>query len=134
MDLIVVGAQKLRDRVADFKSPLIPLPNPDVGDPSSSSTMLLTERTLYERHREWKMRCVSLWIRQTALLEAKARQFDTCWAGTVDRKTIKATKAAIVEAKWVETRLAEALEWCEDRERRRVPLEKVVVASKKHGR
>jgi len=88
----------------------------------------LTERTLFERHREWKMRAVSLWIRQTALIEAKARGFDSCWAGTVDRRTIKATKSAIIEAKWVERRLAEALEWCDERDSK--SLRKVVVQSK----
>jgi hypothetical protein len=74
------------------------------------------------------MRAVSLWIRQTALIEAKARGFDSCWAGTVDRRTIKATKSAIIEAKWVERRLAEALEWCDERDSK--SLRKVVVQSK----
>ena len=141
MDLLVVGvgiaAQRIKDKVAEFKSPIIPLVVHPLDDGQQSlviveggETPLLTERTLDERHREWKMRAVSLWIRQTALIEAKARNFDQCWAGPVTRRTIKATKAAIVEAKWVERRLAEALEWCEEKEKTGKPLKKVIVQSK----
>ncbi|GAA5947662.1 hypothetical protein JCM3765_001023 [Sporobolomyces pararoseus] len=137
MDLLVVGvgiaAQRIKDKVAEFKSPIIslePLDDRLTLLEGGGGTPLLTERVLYERHREWKMRGVSLWIRQTALIEAKARNFDQCWAGPVTRRTIKATKAAIVEAKWVERRLAEALEWCEEKEKTGKPLKKVIVQSK----
>ncbi|GAA5898099.1 uncharacterized protein JCM6883_000922 [Sporobolomyces salmoneus] len=133
MDLLIVGVGLLRDKIAEFKSPIIPLPQIDTAlrDPESARIpVILSERTLYERHREWKMRSISLWIRQTALIEAKARGFDSCWAGPVDRKTIRATRAAIVEAKWVEKRLGEALEWTEERRKSNVPLKKIVVVSK----
>ncbi|GAA6005392.1 hypothetical protein JCM11491_003627 [Sporobolomyces phaffii] len=143
MDFLILGvgiaAQKVKEKVADLKSPILLVPTAhDAPNPAPSSLVVdlastsayLTERVLYERHREWKMRAVSLWIRQTALIEAKARGFPECWAGQVDRKTIKATRAAILEAKWVEKRLTEALEWCDQRDKSRIPLRKVVVKSK----
>ncbi|GAA5935780.1 uncharacterized protein JCM15063_001802 [Sporobolomyces koalae] len=132
MDFLVLGAalagQKVKDTVAQFRSPIIPFPSTPTGDQRSST--LLTERVLFERHRVWKLRAISLWIRQTALVEAKARGFDSCWAGSVNRTTMKATKAAIIEAKWVERRLAEALEWCQSRNASRVPLRQIAVPSK----
>lgn len=96
MDLIILGvgfaAQKVKDKVSDYRSPIIPFPpnaleltrSTDsqnlsiVRVPSTTTTdsnSLLTERVIIERHKEWKMRAVSLWIRQTALIDAKARNF-----------------------------------------------------------
>ena len=150
MDLIILGVgfavQKARDKVSDFRSPIIPFPpnaleltpSTDSRDltiariPSrtADSNAILTERVILERHKEWKMRAVSLWIRQTALIDAKARNFDSCWAGAVTRTNLRRTKEAIKEAKWVESRLAEALEWCEERNVKKMPLKKIVVLSK----
>ncbi|GAA5838443.1 hypothetical protein JCM5353_001804 [Sporobolomyces roseus] len=151
MDLIILGvgfaAQKVKDKVSDYRSPIIPFPpnalelapSTDsqnlsiVRIPSTTTTdsnSLLTERVIIERHKEWKMRAVSLWIRQTALIDAKARNFDSCWAGAVSRTNMRRTKEAIREAKWVESRLSEALEWCQERNVKKMPLKKIVVLTK----
>ncbi|GAA6062978.1 hypothetical protein JCM10212_005801 [Sporobolomyces blumeae] len=99
-----------------------------------SSVPILTERLLHERRTAWKLRAVSLWVRQSALLDAKARGFDSCWAGRVTRSNIRWTRRAIVEAKWVADKLDEALAWCRDVERTKAPLRKVILSSTKGKR
>jgi hypothetical protein len=53
-----------------------------------------------------------------------------CWAGVVNRDTLLATREAVVEADWVTSRLAAAIEWCEEKQLGKTKLVKMVQVRK----
>ncbi|GAA6042734.1 hypothetical protein JCM8097_005555 [Rhodosporidiobolus ruineniae] len=131
-------AADLHDKFATYRSPVIPIPPafdaPDVAAlvpiPGSPAAPLLTERTLQAAHFAWSTRHSAVWLRACALMDAKDKGYPACWAGEVTRENLRAVRAAVDEAKWVESRLKSAIDWCEDRKLGKMKLVKLVRMSK----
>ncbi|GAA5991802.1 hypothetical protein JCM11641_001761 [Rhodosporidiobolus odoratus] len=93
---------------------------------SAQATPVLTEHQLNSAHHQWSTRHAAVWLRACALIDAKSKGYPACWAGEVTRENLRAVRAAVDEARWVEERLKKALEWCEERKIGKMKLVKLV--------
>ncbi|GAA5831633.1 hypothetical protein JCM11251_000777 [Rhodosporidiobolus azoricus] len=146
-DVLVYGlayfAATTYDRISTFRSPVIPFPAdhysfhlpPTAGVSPGQEALpvvtpatapLLTEYELRSHHYAWSTRHAAVWLRACALIDAKAKGYPACWAGDVTRENLRAVRAAVDEAKWVENKLKEAIDWCEERKLRKMKLVKMV--------
>lgn len=140
----LVGAvTNLQERVANLRSPIIPLshtsvspappPIPQSVSRSADAQFLegtLTEHGLQLAHYSWATRHSALYLRQCALKDAVAKNLIGCWAGLVrgqqGRDNLRAVRLAVDEAAWVEERLQQALDWCHERNVKRMKLVRLV--------
>ncbi|GAA5886885.1 hypothetical protein JCM6882_009373 [Rhodosporidiobolus microsporus] len=144
-DVLVYGlayfAATAYDKLATLRSPVIPISgeHPSLDNPPTSPSPgdalvvlppsplpLLTEYELRAAHYQWSTRHAAVWLRACALIDAKAKGYPACWAGDVSRENLRAVRAAVDEAKWVETKLKEAIDWCEQRKLGKMKLVKMV--------
>ncbi|GAA6057942.1 hypothetical protein JCM3770_004446 [Rhodotorula araucariae] len=140
----IVGAfSDWSERVAHLRSPVIPLdaastppaPPPIPARVARSSDVqflgpVLTEYGLRLAHYSWATRHAALWLRLCAMLDARAKNLIGCWAGLVQgqsgRENLRAVRAAVDEAGWVEERLKAAIDWCEQRNLKKMKLVRLV--------
>ncbi|BGP36075.1 hypothetical protein JCM10296v2_007927 [Rhodotorula toruloides] len=133
---VVLAALRAGETLADLRSPLIP---PPVDHPAaatstaspasstlSSSRPPLTERSLRASHLAWLVRVRDLSARHLALVDARSKNWTSCWAGKVSGRHIRAVKKAIEEAQWVEERLRLAIGWCKDKGLRKVSVKRLL--------
>ncbi|GAA6009958.1 hypothetical protein JCM10207_002173 [Rhodosporidiobolus poonsookiae] len=138
-DVIVYGlaflAANAHEKFSTYRSPVIPIeatpvPSSDLSPPdalaSHGPTPILTEHQLRATHYAWSTRHSAVFLRACALLDAKAKGYPACWAGNVDRETLRAVRGAVDEARWVEERLKKAIEWCDERKMKKMKLVKLV--------
>ncbi|GAA5935776.1 uncharacterized protein JCM15063_001801 [Sporobolomyces koalae] len=91
----------------------------------------LTEHGLREVHTAWKLRYNALFLRLAALLDAQ-RQGQRCsWAGLVSSEKCDEVRLAVLEAEYVEKKLAEAVAWCEEKGLQRLPLVALVSSKRR---
>ncbi|GAA5875897.1 hypothetical protein JCM8547_001696 [Rhodosporidiobolus lusitaniae] len=119
------------DKFARFRSPVIPIPSSaapdDLAAPSSATPRpILTEHQLRAYHHAWATRHSAVWLRSCALLDAREKGYPACWAGDVNRDTLRAVRAAVDEANWVEGKLKAAIDWCEQRNLSKMSVVKLV--------
>ncbi|GAA6008544.1 uncharacterized protein JCM10292_007243 [Rhodotorula paludigena] len=91
---------------------------------------IVTEHSLALAHHSWATRHAAIWLKLCALNDARAKNLIGCWAGLtqgeVGRENIRQARQAVDEAAWVEERLKQALDWCDERKVRKMKLVKLV--------
>ncbi|EMS21284.1 uncharacterized protein RHTO_01750 [Rhodotorula toruloides NP11] len=147
--ILVLAALRAGETLADLRSPLIPppadhpaaTPSPASSRPStassassslSSSRPPLTERSLRASHLAWLVRVRDLSARHLALVDARSKNWTSCWAGKVSSRHIRAVKKAIEEAQWVEERLRLAIGWCKEKGLRKVSVKRLLGGKGNH--
>ncbi|BGP21037.1 hypothetical protein JCM10213_002928 [Rhodosporidiobolus nylandii] len=143
-DIIVYSlayfAAEAYEKVACLRSPVIPVTlssHPFLAPPPPSAEEgeavqvqggpeVLTEHQLRTAHYQWSTRHAATFLRACALIDAKSKGYPACWAGEVNRENLRAVRAAVDEARWVEERLKKAIEWCEERKIGKMKLVKLV--------
>ncbi|BGP44065.1 hypothetical protein JCM10450v2_008282 [Rhodotorula kratochvilovae] len=134
-----------REGLRDLRSPLIPLPDDHDDAPppggsargrslarqlSRSRPPPLTERSLRASHLAWLIRLRDLTARCTALEDARAKGFESCWAGKATRRHVRAVRRAMEEAEWVEDKLRHAVVWCRQAGIRKAPVKSLLAVGK----
>jgi len=120
-------------------SPPSPSPHPPFRPTSRSRSAsspvikaeTLTEYGLRECQMAWKIRYQSLYLRLAALLDAMRRGLRNSWAGKVSWDHCDQIRLAILEAEYVEKRLAQAVKWCEEKGLQKLPLVALVKPGKR---
>ncbi|GAA6054840.1 hypothetical protein JCM3770_004100 [Rhodotorula araucariae] len=136
-----------REGLRDLRSPVIPLPDEHDGAPPAGSAPAgrgrslarqlsrsrpppLTERSLRASHLAWLIRLRDLTARCTALEDARAKGFESCWAGKATRRHVRAVRRAMEEAEWVEDKLRHAVVWCRQAGIRKAPVKSLLAVGK----
>ncbi|GAA5898404.1 uncharacterized protein JCM6883_001013 [Sporobolomyces salmoneus] len=114
-------------------SPIRPTPRTRSHSHTPQIAPLLTEHKLKELHIAWKIRYQSLYLRLATLLDAMRRGLRNSWAGRVSWDRCDEVRLAIIEAEFVMGRLSEAVQWCEEKGLRKLPLVSLVKGKRRRS-